>query len=77
MKLIKLTTEQGRSISVNPEAISLMTPSNHEHGAKTAIYDMFESFVEDGESQEGAIHVRESIGYIDEVVTGKIGNEKR
>lgn len=77
MKFIKLTTEQGRSVTVDPESIALMTPSNHEQGARTAIYDMIETFVEDGESQESALHVRESIGYINEMATGKIDNEKR
>jgi hypothetical protein len=77
MKFIKLTTEQGRSISVNPESIALATPSNHEHRAQTAIYEMIETFVEDGNSQENALHVRESIGYINEMIACRVSNEKR
>ena len=77
MKFIKLTTEKGRSISVNSEKIALMTPSSHEHGAKTALYGFIESFAEDDESQEHAVHVRESIGYINEAITARFDNEKR
>ena len=77
MKFIKLTTEKGRSISVNSEKIALMTPSSHEHGAKTAIYESTEVFAEDEVSQEYAVHVRESIGYINEAITARFDNEKR